>query len=201
MGLFIARISRGRTIREFVAGVLIVPSFLAVIWFSAFGGTALYLETFLGVDVSNIVFTNVELALFTVLNEFPFSSVLSILAVVLILIFFVTSADSATYVLGVLASNGNSHPKLSIRLVWGLLMAATASVLLLSGGLRGLQTASIVAALPFAFIMLGMAFSLFSFLKKEYRSEQAAKDAALKKQLKAELREETKTDNEKKQVI
>lgn len=200
MGLFIARISRGRTIREFVAGVLVVPSLLAVVWFSTFGGTALYLENVIGVDVSAIVFGNVELALFAVLNEFPFSSVLSMIAVVLILIFFITSADSATYVLGVLASNGDLNPKMSTRLVWGLLISATASVLLLSGGLKGLQTASIVAALPFAFIMLGMVFSLFYLLTKEHQKDLVEKEEAIKKQLKEELREE-RHGNENKHVI
>ena len=201
MGLFIARISKGRTIREFVTGVLIVPSVLAAIWFSAFGGTALYMERILGIDISSSVFASVELALFTVLSELPFSSVLSFVAVLLILIFFVTSADSATYVLGVLASNGNLNPKMSTRLIWGVLLAATASVLLISGGLKGLQTASIVAALPFSFIMLGMVFSLLKLLKNEYKIELEEKEEGLRTQLKEQIREEMMESKEKKQVV
>src|SRR5699024_368378 len=110
MGLFIARISRGRTIREFIAGVLIVPSFLAIIWFTAFGGTALNIELFGSGGLSELISTEVEIALFAMLAELPLSVITNILAIILILIFFITSADSASFVLGSMTSNGDLNP-------------------------------------------------------------------------------------------
>ncbi|MGO4888963.1 BCCT family transporter [Anaerobacillus sp. MEB173] len=196
MGIFIARISRGRTIREFVGGVLLVPAVLAAIWFTAFGGTALYLESILGIDISTTVFGNVELALFTVLNQLPLSGVTSLIAITLIMVFFITSADSASYVLGSMTTNGSINPPMSVRLIWGLLIAATASVLLLSGGLKALQTASIVAALPFTMIMVGIAYSLVKTLSKESAKDQESQQQLLKEQLKEELREEMIKANE-----
>ncbi|UCZ53650.1 BCCT family transporter [Bacillus shivajii] len=173
MGIFIARISRGRTIREFVAGVLIVPSLLAVIWFTAFGGTALDMILQGNDRIGDLVVNNVEVALFVMLSEFGVMGIImSILAVLLIIIFFITSADSASYVLGAMTSDGSLNPKLSVKVIWGFLIAGTASVLLLSGGLTGLQTASIVAALPFAMIMIVMLFSLIFMMGKDLRSEQ-----------------------------
>ncbi|SER85997.1 BCCT family transporter [Salisediminibacterium halotolerans] len=172
MGIFIARISRGRTIREFVAGVLIVPSLLGALWFTTFGGTALN-EVLGGNDqIGNLVMEEVELALFAMLGELPLSLITSILAVFLILIFFITSADSASFVLGAMTSAGSLNPKLSIKVIWGFLIAGTSSVLLISGGLEGLQTASIVAALPFAFIMLVMIFSLLLMMSKDMVRER-----------------------------
>ncbi|ADU28592.1 BCCT family transporter [Evansella cellulosilytica] len=172
MGIFIARISRGRTIREFVAGVLIVPSLLAVIWFTAFGGTALDMIMGGNDHIANLVLENVEVALFVTLNELPLGMIMSGLAVILIIIFFITSADSASYVLAALSSEGSLDPKLWVKVVWGFLIASTASVLLVSGGLSGLQTASIVAALPFAIIMVIMIFSLLMMMSRDTRAEQ-----------------------------
>ncbi len=171
MGIFIARISRGRTIREFVAGVLIVPSLLAALWFTAFGGTAL--DLILGGNelIGDLVMEEVELALFTTLGELPLAAITSTLAIILIIIFFITSADSASYVLGAMTSSGSLSPKLSIKVIWGFLIAGTASVLLLSGGLEGLQTASIVAALPFAIIMIVMIFSLLIMMSRDLKVE------------------------------
>ncbi|NCC82383.1 MAG: BCCT family transporter [Clostridia bacterium] len=162
MGIFIARISKGRTIREFMAGVLLVPSLMAIIWFSSFGGTALYIELFGEGGIASLVTSEVEIALFATLASLPLSSVTTVLAVLLILIFFITSADSASYVLGAMTSNGTINPKMWVKLVWGLLIAGTASVLLLSGGggLTALQTASIITALPFAIIMVVMIASI-----------------------------------------
>ncbi|WP_096201525.1 BCCT family transporter [Bacillus sp. FJAT-45350] len=187
MGLFIARISRGRTIREFVIGVLLVPSLLAVIWFSTFGGSALHIEVIQNGSIANAIVDNVELALFMLLGEFPLGQLMSGLAVVLILIFFITSADSATYVLGAMTSKGSLSPRLGIKLLWGILIAGTASVLLLSGGLTGLQTASIVAALPFSMIMIVMIASMLKMftadLKEEKRERKKQEITRIKKEL------------------
>src|SRR5690625_6224690 len=111
MGLFIARISRGRSIREFMAWVLIVPSLLAILWFSTFGGTDLNIEMFGTGGLAELVTGNVELALFATLAELPLSAITSVLAVLLIFIFFITSADSATYVLGAMTSKGSLNPR------------------------------------------------------------------------------------------
>ncbi|WNF38673.1 BCCT family transporter [Bacillaceae bacterium IKA-2] len=198
MGLFIARISKGRTIREFVIGVLVVPSLLGLVWFTAFGGTALHLIRTSGADIADVVLNNVELALFVTLSELPLGMVMSGIAVFLILIFFITSADSATYVLGVMTSKGSLTPAMSIKVIWGLLIAGTASVLLLSGGLSGLQTASIVAALPFAVIMVAMCFSMiimFGKDLKELKNKRNQKEFnTLKETVREEMYEDMKED-------
>ncbi|SET18582.1 glycine betaine transporter [Salinibacillus kushneri] len=192
MGLFIARISRGRTIREFMAGVLIVPSLLALIWFSTFGGTALNLEMYGPGGIAELVTGKVELALFVTLGELPLSLITSILAVILILIFFVTSADSASYVLGAMTSRGSLNPSMGVKLVWGLLIAGTASVLLVSGngGLSALQTASIITALPFAFIMLVMVISILITFNKDYKNAQNKKHKRQLRFMKKEFKQE-----------
>ncbi|SDO32865.1 BCCT family transporter [Alkalicoccus daliensis] len=172
MGIFIARISRGRTIREFVAGVLIVPSILAAVWFTTFGGTALNLILGGNDVIGDMVTADAELALFATLGELPLAGLMSGLAILLIIIFFITSADSASYVLGAMTSSGSLSPKLAVKILWGLLIAGTASVLLLSGGLEGLQTASIVAALPFAIIMVVMIFSLIIMMSKDLKADK-----------------------------
>ncbi|WP_429159996.1 BCCT family transporter [Desulfitispora alkaliphila] len=194
MGIFIARISRGRTIREFVAGVLVVPSLLAVIWFTAFGGTALDMIMNGNEQLGELVLNNVEVALFATLTELPFGMVMSVLAIMLILIFFITSADSASYVLGAMTSSGSLAPKLYVKVIWGFLIAGTASVLLISGGLTGLQTASIVAALPFAMIMVVMIFSLLAMMRKDLKEEQKKKFVKQSDKIKEEVYEEIKEE-------
>ncbi|WP_181347991.1 BCCT family transporter [Thalassobacillus sp. CUG 92003] len=194
MGLFIARISRGRTIREFMAGVLIVPSLLAIIWFTTFGGTALSLATNGASGIGELVTGNVELALFATLEQLPFSMVTSVLAVMLILIFFITSADSASYVLGAMTSKGSLAPSLRVKMVWGFLIAGSASVLLFSGGggLSALQTASIIAALPFAIIMILMIISNMLMFKSDWKHNQTTPQSINYEAVKAEVREDIK---------
>ncbi|NLB88736.1 MAG: BCCT family transporter, partial [Syntrophomonadaceae bacterium] len=135
VGTFIARISKGRTIREFVLGVLFVPSVLAALWFTAFGGSALYLEMFENIPIAQAVSNDITSALFITLEQFPLSLLLIITAIFLIGIFFITSADSATFVLGMLSTEGALNPQNNIKIIWGLLQSAIAIVLLLSGGL------------------------------------------------------------------
>lgn len=168
VGTFIARVSRGRTIREFVIGVLAVPTLFSALWFSVFGGTAISLDMNDNVGIMNVIETSgMEVALFTVLNQFPLSTVISIIAIFLIVSFFITSADSATFVLGMQTTNGSLNPPNSVKMVWGLIQSSAAAVLLASGGLGALQTAAIIAALPFTFVMLFMVVSLFKELRKE----------------------------------
>ncbi|ADH98044.1 BCCT family transporter [Salisediminibacterium selenitireducens] len=187
MGIFIARISRGRTIREFVAGVLIVPSLLGALWFTTFGGTGLSLIMGGNDEIGDLVMNEVELALFATLGELPISMITSVIAVILILIFFITSADSASYVLGAMTSQGSLSPKLTIKVIWGFLIAGTASVLLISGGLEGLQTASIVAALPFAMIMVVMVFSLLIMMTKDMKKDKIKTQRKQTKRVKDEV--------------
>ncbi len=168
VGTFIARISRGRTIREFVLGVLFVPTLFCALWFSIFGGTAIALEMFDQTGLQQVIETQgKEVALFTLLEQFPLGAVMSGLALLLIATFFITSGDSATFVLGMFTSNGAMNPSNTIKFTWGVIQSFAAAVLLWSGGLKGLQTGSILAAFPFAFIMLLLVASLFKSLKAE----------------------------------
>lgn len=168
VGMFIARISRGRTIKEFVIGVLIVPTLGTCIWMSIFGGSALDLVVHSdNHDLAEFIADNVSLAIFTFFEHLPLSSFLSILGFALVAIYYVTVADTATFVLGMLSEGGTLNPSNKIKMTWGIIQSAVASVLLISGGLEVLQTASIVAALPFAIIMLFMSYSLLRGLTSE----------------------------------
>ncbi|OWY40854.1 glycine/betaine ABC transporter permease [Xenophilus sp. AP218F] len=167
VGMFIARVSRGRTIREFIVGVLLVPSLASFVWFSAFGGAALDLQLFGGADMVAAVKSDVSTALYVMFQHFPGGQALSLIAMTLVICFFVTSADSATFVLGMFSSGGSLNPSHRVKLIWGVLLAAVALVLLQSGGLKGLQSMLIVSALPFMLIMIGMAVSLYKALSEE----------------------------------
>ncbi|OUQ88791.1 glycine/betaine ABC transporter permease [Brevibacillus brevis] len=169
VGMFIARVSKGRTIKEFVICVMLVPSLLSFIWFSVFGGTALHLEIFDQAPIGAAVQSDISTALFLALEQLPMGYILAVVAILLIITFFITSADSAIFVLGMLSSDGNLDPSNRVKITWGVLQSAIAIVLLLSGGLEGLQTASIVAALPFTVIMVLMCFSLVKALQEEDR--------------------------------
>ncbi|CAI8892051.1 Glycine betaine transporter OpuD [Brevibacillus sp. IT-7CA2] len=169
VGMFIARVSKGRTIKEFVICVMLVPSLLSFIWFSVFGGTALHLEIFDQAAIGAAVQRDISTALFLALEQLPMGYILAVVAILLIITFFITSADSAIFVLGMLSSDGNLDPSNRVKITWGVLQSAIAIVLLLSGGLEGLQTASIVAALPFTVIMVLMCFSLVMALQEEDR--------------------------------
>ncbi|RXI99819.1 BCCT family transporter [Anaerobacillus alkaliphilus] len=181
VGTFIARVSRGRTIKEFVLGVLLVPSIFGAIWFATFGGSAIYFDIFENRGISDAVSSDVTTALFITLEQFPLGMVLALLATFLIITFFITSADSATFVLGMITSRGVLNPANSTKLTWGVLQSSVAAVLLWSGGLNGLQTASIVAALPFAVIMVFMILSITKALNEEVREEKRKEKKRRKK--------------------
>lgn len=164
VGIFIARVSKGRTIREFVFGVLLIPSLLGFLWFSTFGGSAIMLEHDGIAKISELA---TEESLFGVFANYPLSSFLSILAMILIGTFFITSADSGTFVLAMMTTNGSLTPGNKIKFTWGIMLAVIALVLLYSGGLQALQNTMIVAALPFSIIMALMAISLIKALNQE----------------------------------
>lgn len=168
VGTFIARVSRGRTIREFVLGVLLVPTIFGALWFSVFGGSAINLEYFQDTNIMQYVNDyGEEIALFAMLDHFPLGTFLSILAILLISTFFITSADSATFVLGMQTTGGSLYPPNVVKFIWGILQSSAAAVLLWQGGLQALQTASIIVAFPFAIIMILIVLSLIKSFKEE----------------------------------
>lgn len=169
VGSFIARISKGRTIRSFAIGVLLVPTAVSMIWFSVFGGSALYHEHFKNGNILSAVNADSAQGFFSLLGQFPLSGLLIVVAMLSVAIFFVTSADSGTYVMGMFTSKGNPQPPVGLRITWGIVEGAFAVVLLLSGGLSALQTASIIGGFPFMIIMFLMIYCLFRALSNELK--------------------------------
>lgn len=163
VGIFIARISKGRTIREFLLGVLLVPSLLCFIWFATFGSIGFNVD----LSIASQAIERTELSFFVIMNHYPLGNILSGLAILLLGTFFVTSADSATFVLGMLSSKGDLNPKTSRKVTWGIIQAVLTVVFLLAGGLKMIQTVSIIAAFPFAFIMIAAMISMKKSLKYE----------------------------------
>jgi len=164
VGSFIARISRGRTIREFVSGVLIVPALGSFTWFAIFGTSALHLELVRHINVSAEVLKDVSVGIFEMYKHYPLGFIMSAVMLVLITTFFVTSANSGTFVLSMFSSHGDLNPPKNKMGIWGVLMAALAVVLLITGGLQNLQTISLAAAAPFSLIMLCACVSLWKAL-------------------------------------
>lgn len=169
VGSFIARISRGRTIREFVLGVMLVPVGLSMLWFSTFGGSAIHFELFENVGIADAVAREVPAGLYVLLDQLPGGTIAAIAAIALVSMFVITSANSATFVLGMFTSKGVLNPTRFVRILWGALQLLMAAVLLLSGGLVGLRTISIIAAFPFMLLMILMAVSLHRDLALEAR--------------------------------
>ncbi len=167
VGMFIARISRGRTIREFILGVLIVPTIITFLWLSSFGGSALFLELNSIADLATAVQSNVATSLFVLLEQFPFATVTSVVGVLLVTSFFVTSSDSGSLVIDSLTAGGKLDAPVPQRVFWAVTEGAVAAVLLIGGGLGALQTAAIIAGLPFALILIIMAYSLVRGLREE----------------------------------
>ncbi|PIC86213.1 glycine/betaine ABC transporter permease [Sporosarcina sp. P20a] len=164
VSMFIARVSKGRTIREFMAGVLLVPSFFGFLWFSAFGTTAIEMQNN---GVADLASLNIEVVAFEMFNSMPLSLVLSLFAILLVTSFFITSADSATYVLGMQSTYGSLTPPNSVKVVWGIIVSTIALILLSAGGLLALQNTIIIAALPFSFVILLMMYALFKSMNEE----------------------------------
>ncbi len=168
VGLFIARISRGRTIRQFVTGVLLVPSLVSLVWFAVFGGAGLAAQRN-GVDIAGQGTT--EGQLFAVLDQYPLATAATVLVMVLVAIFFVSGADAASIVMGSLSQRGTLEPSRWVVVFWGVVMGSVAAIMLLLGedgaALTGLQNLTIIAALPFALVMAAMAVSLVKDLRHD----------------------------------
>lgn len=169
VGMFIARISKGRTIREFMVGVLFVPSGFTFLWMTIFGNSALKLVLEgKSTELAELVNTNVPVVLFKFLESFPFSSVLSFLAVGLIITFFVSSSDSGSLVIDTLTSGGKKEPPVWQRIFWAVTEGVVAAVLLLAGGLEALQTMTIASAFPMIFLILLGCVGLLRSLRADY---------------------------------
>jgi glycine betaine transporter len=167
VGMFIARISKGRTIREFVIYVILVPSLVSFVWFSILGGAAFDLQLNQGKDMGAVVDAGMEGALFETLSSYPLGTITSALAVFLIAIFFVTGADSASIVMGMLSQKGCEEPRRGLTVFWGVTTGAVAAVLLWSGGLKALQTLVILVAGPFMVVLIAMCVSTLKALREE----------------------------------
>ncbi|MGR4849347.1 BCCT family transporter [Streptomyces sp. LARHCF252] len=182
VGTFIARISRGRTIREFIVGVIIAPSLVSVAWFAILGGAALNQEMH-GGHLAAAVAEGEEAGLFATLQNLPWFPVTSVLVMILVGLFFVSGADAASVVLGMLSCRGSMTPSRLVVILWGTLTGLVAAVLLLAGGLEAVKQVAIIAAFPFLFVMLGLCVSLVKALRAEpilapSAEQEAVADAA-----------------------
>lgn len=169
VGMFIAKISKGRTIKEFFLGAIIAPSLICMVYFAIYGSTGLHFE--LMAETKNLIWGAVQqdapMGLYVLLDQFPGGLVMGIINLFIIFTFFTISADALTIVLGMLSNGGNPEPKTTAKLFWGLTMGAATAILMLAGGLNPMQTALIVSAFPLMFIMLGMCYSIGKVVKDE----------------------------------
>jgi choline/glycine/proline betaine transport protein len=183
VGVFIARISRGRTIREFVLGVLLIPMMILFFWFTAFGGAAIHMELLAAMDPALVspglieaVQADTGSAIFKLVEYYPFTKPITLLIVVMIVLWFVTSSDSASFVIDMLTAGGDTNPPKIQRLFWAVMEGLIAAILLAAGGLGALQAAAIVAGLPFALVIFVMMYALLRGLSRDrlilYRAQQ-----------------------------
>ncbi len=174
VGVFIARISRGRTIREFCMGVILIPTAFSLFWFAVFGGAGIYIEIHGPGGLASVVAQDVATALFTFLDYFPFSAFLSIVALLLIVIFLVTSADSGTFVLSMMTTNGNLNPPAAAKVVWGSIVAVITAATLLAGSVDVARAMSTLGAIPFSAILVLQIVSFMRQLRQDPANEKSA---------------------------
>jgi len=186
VGMFIARVSKGRTVKQFILGVLIVPTVVTFLWMSGFGGSAIFLEYNGIAEIAAAVEADQTTSLFVLLDQFPFATFTSILAIILVLSFFVTSSDSGSLVIDGLTSGGKLHAPVGQRVFWATTEGAVAAILLIGGGLTALQAGAITTGLPFVIVLLIMCYSLQQGLSREYR-DMAKKDEAKERESYQEL--------------
>ena len=167
IGIFVARISRGRTIREFCFGVIIVPTLFSMLWFAVFGGAGIYVELFGGGGLADVVFEDVSKALFTFFDFFPGTPVLNTLAVLLVFIFLVTSADSGTFVLAMMTAEGQLNPPLLHKMVSGTLIAPITVGTIFTQSVPVAKAMAIAGALPFSVILLLQVVGFMREIRKE----------------------------------
>ena len=175
VGVFIARISRGRTIKEFVFGVILAPSIVSFVWFAVLGGAAINLQLTGAANISKLAAANPPAALFATLQQFPLFWLTAIIAIILVALFFISGADAASVVMGMLSTRGDLHPKAWTVIVWGVFTGSAAAVCLLAGAIQGsvdaallaLQSVAIASAAPFVLILIGLCFSIMKALRAE----------------------------------
>lgn len=167
VGAFIARISRGRSVREFIFGVVIAPTLMSFMWLGIMGNSALYIDVVQHGTIGAQVAKDISTAIFAMFHYYPLSGVLTILTTLIIAVFFITSADSATFVMAMFTSGGDLNPKAGLKIIWGLIEGAVAIALMIAGGLSALQTASITSSFPFMFVILAMAVSIIKAFREE----------------------------------
>ena len=183
VGVFIARISRGRTIREFILGVLLIPMLILFFWFTTFGGVAIHMELLAAIDPAmaspglvEAVQTDFGSAIFKLVEFYPLAQPVTLMIVVMIVLWFVTSSDSASFVIDMLTAGGDTNPPKIQRLFWASTEGIIAAVLLAAGGLSALQAAAIVAGLPFVLVVFAMMYALLRGLSRDrlilYRAQQ-----------------------------
>jgi len=175
VGMFIARISKGRSVREFILGVMLIPTLLSFVWMSVFGGSAIQLQTSGAADIVSAVKADVSTAMFVMFDHFPMSNLLSLAGIVLVSVFFITSSDSGSLVIDHLTSGGKLDSPVPQRVFWALMEGAVAAVLLISGGLVTLQTAAVCTGLPFAVVLLMIIYALYVGFSQEMFVEDAVK--------------------------
>ncbi|NVJ58756.1 MAG: BCCT family transporter [Gammaproteobacteria bacterium] len=168
VGVFIARISKGRTFKEFILGVLLVPSLMTFLWMSGFGGSGIYSALFGDGKIIEAVNNDYAMSLFAMLESLPWAAITSFIAMILVVIFFVTSSDSGSLVIDMLSSGGHLDPPKAQRIFWAVTEGVVAAVLMLGGGLVALQAAAISTGLPFALVLMLMAVCLYKALKEDY---------------------------------
>lgn len=170
VGTFVARISRGRTIKEFIIGVLFVPTLFSCLWFSAMGGAAIYMDIFNDTELAAIAQADLPAVTFALLDQLPLSGITSVITLFLVFIFLVTSADSGSYVLGMFTSSGNPSPPTFQKLFWGIMVAlVTAGVLLADKGLGFVRAIAMAGSVPYMFIVMVQCYALWQFLKRDAR--------------------------------
>lgn len=175
VGTFIARVSKGRTVKEFIIGVIVIPTAVSFIWMSVFGGTAIFQQMNGISDLASTVAIDESLALFALVENLPLSAILSFVGMVLVIVFFVTSSDSGSLVVDHLTSGGMLDSPVPQRIFWAAMEGVIAATLLVGGGLSALQTASVITGLPFTIILLIMIYSLYLGLRQEFLVERAVK--------------------------
>ncbi|MFT5660405.1 MAG: choline/carnitine/betaine transport [Sulfurimonas sp.] len=176
VGMFIARISKGRTVKEFIFGVILIPTLLSFLWMSVFGSAALYAQMHDGVNLVVAVKEDVSTGMFVFLKSYPFAEVSSFIAIILVAVFFVTSSDSGSLVIDHLTSGGKLTSPTAQRIFWAILEGVIAAVLLLGGGLSTLQSVAISTALPFAIVILFIIYALYVGFSEEQYIEDSVSD-------------------------
>jgi glycine betaine transporter len=170
MGCFLARISRGRTVREFVMGSIIIPTVFCLIWFTSIGSATLYFEIFQKIPIFSKVQKDIGAGIFVLLDNYPFPWLIGLIVLISLVLLFVTSADSASFIIAKIVSHENQEPRNCMKVIWGGLIGVIAAVLLIAGGLNALQSATIIAGLPFSIAMLVFMYSTV----KGFRNDRAS---------------------------